>query len=63
MASDTDFQSLGVHEFLSAKFGLTPPPKKKRGQNEEKLHKSVKKILKIDTFFGGGGEARFYLRF
>ena len=45
-------------KFLSAKFGFTPPPPK-RAQNEEKLYNSVYKILKIDTFRGGGGETRF----
>ena len=53
-------KSLGVHKFLSAKLGFTPPPPK-RAQNEEKLCKSVENPQNWHFFWGGGGgETQFY---
>ena len=46
-------------KFLSAKFGFTTPPPQKKGPKMKKNCTNQKKILKIDTFLGGGGEHNF----
>ena len=51
---ETTFRKVWVSiKFLSAKFGVTPPPPK-RAQNEKKLYKSVENP-QIRHFFRGGG--------
>ena len=46
-------------KFLSAKFGFTPPPPPPKGPKMRKNCTNKYKILKIDTFSGGGGERDF----
>ena len=49
------FRKVGVStKFLSAKFSFTPPPPRK-GPKMTKNCTNQEKILKIDTFSGGGG--------
>ena len=45
--------------FSAAKFGLTPPPPKKKAKMRKNCT-NQQKILKLDTFSGGRGETQFY---